>query len=253
MGLNIAVAGKGGTGKTTTCALLIRRLIDLKKRSILALDADSNSNLNELLGVDVERTIGQIREDFKKLGAKLPSGMYKDQMVEMDIHQSLIEGSGFDLMVMGRGEGPGCYCAANTLFKRYMDQIQSHYEFVVMDNEAGMEHLSRRTTSEVDYLLIMTDPSPRGVMTAARIRDLALEMKLNAGDIWLVISRLDKDPDPRLVELIKDNDFDTYRTIYKDQQLYELELEGKNIFDLENGSISLKQAGNILKDMGISG
>jgi len=251
MGINIAVAGKGGTGKTTTCALIIRVLKELDKGTVLALDADSNSNLNELLGVEVSKTIGNIREDFKKEGANLPSGMYKDQMVEMNIHQSLIEGEGFDLLAMGRGEGPGCYCAANTLFKKYIDQIQSHYGFVVMDNEAGMEHLSRRTTSDVDFLLIISDPSPRGVMTAARIRDLSKDLNINAKIIKLIVCKVQGTIDERLSDYIRDRGFESFETIDLDQKLYELELAGKNIFDLEKEAKSLKKVNKILKNMDI--
>jgi CO dehydrogenase maturation factor len=179
MGINIAVAGKGGTGKTTISSLIIRALLDKKSGSVLALDADPNSNLNELLGIKVSRTIGGIVEDFKKEGASLSSStMYKDQMVEMNIHQSIIEGKGFDLVVMGRGEGPGCYCAANNLFKKYIDMLQDNYDYVVMDNEAGMEHLSRKTTHNIDYLLIISDPSPRSILTAARLRDLSRELSI---------------------------------------------------------------------------
>lgn len=152
--INIAVAGKGGTGKTTVSALMIRILIESQKGTVLALDADPNSNLNEMLGVKVTKTVGELVENFKKDGAALPKGMYKDQMVEMNLHQSVIEGKGFDLLVMGRGEGPGCYCAANNLFKRYIDMLQKNYSYVVMDNEAGMEHISRKTTTNVNFLFL---------------------------------------------------------------------------------------------------
>ncbi|MBM3705400.1 MAG: DUF87 domain-containing protein, partial [Actinobacteria bacterium] len=139
MSIKIAVAGKGGTGKTTISALIIRSLIDSKKGSVLALDADPNSNLNDLLGAKIADTVGKLVEEFKKDGAKISSGIYKDQMVEMNLHRSVVEGNGFDLLVMGRGEGPGCYCAANNLFKKYIEVLQDNYDFVVMDNEAGME------------------------------------------------------------------------------------------------------------------
>ncbi|GAG62960.1 unnamed protein product [marine sediment metagenome] len=169
MNVKIALAGKGGTGKTTIGSLIIRSLIEGKKGSILALDADPNSNLNEFLGVNVSNTIGMIREDFKKNAPRLTGGIYKDQLVEMNVHQTLVEGKGFDLLVMGRGEGPGCYCYANNLFKKYIDILQDNYDYIVMDNEAGMEHLSRKTTSNVNYLLIISGPSPKGILTIFNI------------------------------------------------------------------------------------
>jgi len=191
MGINIAVAGKGGTGKTTTCALIIRVLKELDKGTVLALDADSNSNLNELLGVEVSKTIGNIREDFKKEGANLPSGMYKDQMVEMNIHR------------------------------------------------------------DVDFLLIISDPSPRGVMTAARIRDLSKDLNINAKIIKLIVCKVQGTIDERLSDYIRDRGFESFETIDLDQKLYELELAGKNIFDLEKEAKSLKKVNKILKNMDI--
>jgi CO dehydrogenase maturation factor len=216
MSIKIAIAGKGGTGKTTISSLIIRNLIAKKNGSVLALDADPNSNLNELLGIDITSTVGQMVESFKKDGAKLSSGLYKDQMVEMNIHKSVIEGNGFDLLVMGRGEGPGCYCAANNLFKKYIDMLQESYKYIVMDNEAGMEHLSRKTTNNVDILLIVSDPSPRGILTAARLRDLAKELSINAKKAYLVLNRVDSLIDARLLENIKKYDLEMIASINSD-------------------------------------
>src|SRR5665811_434409 len=227
MGINIAVAGKGGTGKTTISALLVRNLIKKKNGSVLALDADPNSNLNELLGVKISNTVGQLVENFKKDGAIISSGIYKDQMVEMNIHQSIIEGNGFDLLAMGRGEGPGCYCAANNLFKKYIDMLQESYKYVVMDNEAGMEHLSRKTTNDVDYLMIVSDPSPRGILTAARLRDLAKELSIKAKQAYLVLNRVDGPIDERLLEIIKKYDLEMIASINSDFDLTETELAGR--------------------------
>jgi CO dehydrogenase maturation factor len=252
MGTNIAVAGKGGTGKTTISSLIIRALLDKKSGSVLALDADPNSNLNELLGIKVSRTIGEIVEDFKKEGASLSSStMYKDQMVEMNIHQSIIEGKGFDLLVMGRGEGPGCYCAANNLFKKYIDMLQDNYDYVVMDNEAGMEHLSRKTTHNIDYLLIISDPSPRSILTAARLRDLSRELSINAREIFLILNRVVGEVDPRLLDIINDNEFEILGAIDTDDNLPEIELEGKTIFDLTAESSSLEKVNEILSKIDI--
>ena len=168
----IAFAGKGGTGKTTIAALTIRYLIEKKHKAILAVDADSNSCLNEALGVDVHATIGKLREESLatvRSGAARPGGMSMEQLFDYQVQQSVIEAKGFDLMVMGRPEGPGCYCAANNIIRKYTDKLSEKYPYVVIDNEAGMEHLSRRTTHKVDLLLIISDPTQKGMQTAKRI------------------------------------------------------------------------------------
>jgi len=246
MSIKIAIAGKGGTGKTTISSLIIRNLIAKKNGSVLALDADPNSNLNELLGIEITSTVGQMVESFKKDGAKLSSGLYKDQMVEMNIHKSVIEGNGFDLLVMGRGEGPGCYCAANNLFKKYIDMLQESYKYIVMDNEAGMEHLSRKTTNDVDYLLIVSDPSPRGILTASRLRDLAKELSIRAKQAYLVLNRVDGPIDERLLEIIKKYDLEMIASINSDFDLTETELAGRNIFDLNPKSSALLQVNSLI-------
>lgn len=251
MSKKIAIAGKGGVGKTTTSGLIIRALIDAGKNTVLALDADPNSNLNEVLGVDVEETIGKIREDFKVNAPRLEVGIYKDKMIEMNVHQALVEGKGFDLLVMGRGEGPGCYCAANNLFKSYIDALQGNYDWVVMDNEAGMEHLSRRTTSDVDYLFIISDPSPRGILTAARIKDLAGEINISAGEISLIVGRVNGKLDPRLEQNIRDKGLDLLGTISIDDNIYEMDLEGGSVFDLPKYSPALEQVREMLKMAGV--
>ncbi len=249
MNMKIALAGKGGTGKTTTASLIIRSLIGKNKGSVLALDADPNSNLNELLGVSVSNTIGMIREDFKKKAPRMTGGVYKDQMVEMNIHQSLVEGKGFDLLVMGRGEGPGCYCYANNLFKKYIDVLQDNYNYIVMDNEAGMEHLSRRTTSNVNYLIITSDPSPKGILTASRIRDLAQELDTDVGKIFLVVCRVDEKLDDRIKKYIEEKNLDLLGIINIDNNIYEMDIDGRSIFDIPEESLSLKQAETIIEKL----
>ena len=249
--INIAVAGKGGTGKTTVSALMIRILIENKKGSVLALDADPNSNLNEMLGVKVTGTVGELVENFKKDGAALPKGMYKDQMVEMNLHQSVIESRGFDLLIMGRGEGPGCYCAANNLFRRYIDMLQKNYSYVVMDNEAGMEHISRKTTNNVNFLFLISDPSMRGILTAARLRDLAKELKINAEKVFLIVNRINGNLDLKLKEYILEQKFEILGLINSDEAISDIELSGKSIFDLPDNSISLNQVKEIIKKLSL--
>lgn len=251
MSKRIAIAGKGGVGKTTTSGLIIRALIDAGKGTVLALDADPNSNLNEVLGVEISSTIGKIREDLKKDAPKMTGGIFKDKMVEMNIHQALVEGSSFDLLVMGRGEGPGCYCAANNLFKSYIDRLQGNYGWVVMDNEAGMEHLSRRTTNNVDYLLIVSDPSPRGILTAARIRDLAAEIDISAAQVYLIVCRANGKLDGRLEDSIKGKGLDLLGVINTDDSIYDMDLEGSSVFDLPGDSSSFKKVREMLVKVGI--
>src|SRR5680860_369650 len=246
--INIAVAGKGGTGKTTVSALMIRVLIEIQKGTVLALDADPNSNLNEMLGVKVTKTVGELVENFKKDGAALPKGMYKDQMVEMNLHQSVIEGKGFDLLAMGRGEGQGCYCAANNLFKRYIDMLQNNYKYVVMDNEAGMEHISRKTTTNVNFLFLVSDPSLRGILTDARLRDLAKELKINAEKVFLIVNRINGNLDLKLKEYISAQNFEILGLINSDDALTDIELSGKSVFDLSSKSIALNQVKEIIKN-----
>jgi CO dehydrogenase maturation factor len=251
MNIKIALAGKGGTGKTTTGGLIIRSLTEKNKGTVLALDADPNSNLNEILGVRVTNTVGMIREDFKKQAPRLTGGIYKDQLVEMNVHQSLVESKGFDLLAMGRGEGPGCYCYANNLFKKYIDILQDNYSYIVMDNEAGMEHLSRRTTSNVNFLLIISNPSPKGILTASRIKELSEEMGIKAGKIFLIINRVSGEIDSRLKDYIKEKNLDLLGVIGEDKNIYEMDINGKTVFDLPDGSPALKKVNNLMKKIGI--
>lgn len=191
----IALAGKGGTGKTTISALLIKYLIAKKLTPVLAVDADSNANLNELLDLDVGITIGKIRKDLK---SELPAHITRDQYMEMMVHQALVEASGYDLLVMGQPDGPGCYCAANQHLAITMDHLAANYKYILVDNEAGMEHLSRMNLRKIDYLLVLSDPSARGILTARRISELTSPLGLEIGKKCLIVNRA---PDPMPEEL----------------------------------------------------
>ncbi len=188
MTMTIAMAGKGGTGKTTIAGLLIRYLLKKGIKPILAVDADANANLNEVLGLEVETTIGEAREGIKD---EVPTGMTRDVYMEYKVEQALIESQGYDLIVMGRPEGPGCYCHANTLLSGYMERLCQNYRVVVMDNEAGMEHISRLVARAADVLLIVSDATQRGILAAKRIRDLARELKLDIKKDYVIINRVD--------------------------------------------------------------
>jgi len=193
----IALAGKGGTGKTTIAALLIRYLIEERSGSILAIDADPSSNLNLVLGMEVEQTVGDIREGMLDLvqssgalAGSMPGGMSKQEYLDYQIQMALVEDERVDLLAMGRPEGPGCYCAANQMLRIILDRIAANYDYVVMDNEAGMEHLSRRTTRNVDYLLLVTDPTQRGLIAAQRMREMVPELDIGVSRVYLVVNRL---------------------------------------------------------------
>ncbi len=180
------MAGKGGTGKTTTSALLTKYLLKKKETPFLLVDADANANLNELLGLDVEITLGQIRKELK---GEMPPNITRDQFMEMKIHQALIEETGFDLLVMGQPDGPGCYCAANQHLAMTMDKLAANYKYIIVDNEAGMEHLSRMNMRAIDYLLVTSDPSARGILTAKRISDITKPLGLEIKEQYLLVNR----------------------------------------------------------------
>ncbi len=187
----IAVAGKGGTGKTTVLALLTGYLLKKGKRPILAVDADADANLADALGLSGDRslsTIGKAREDFFQTKGEVPSGMPKDAYFELKLNEVLIESRDIDLLIMGRPEGVGCYCFINNILRKYLETLGKNYPYVVIDNEAGLEHLSRRTTNDVDCLLIVSDYSLNGLRAAARIRNLAQDLKLNVKRFYLIIN-----------------------------------------------------------------
>jgi CO dehydrogenase maturation factor len=241
----IAVAGKGGVGKTTLCGMLVRYLVEeAKEGPVLAVDADSNSNLNELLDVEITGTIGDARELMKK---DVPAGMTKDVWFEMKVHEALIEGKGFDLLVMGRPEGPGCYCAANSLAKESIDQLKKNYAYVVVDNEAGMEHISRLVTQDVDQLFVVSDATPRSVLTAKRVVELVRELNLNIGKVGIIINRLKDEKGKVLIDMAEMNGAELAGTIRIDTVLAEDDIEGRSIFSLDQESGALADAYQIFR------
>ena len=187
----IAVAGKGGVGKTTTCGMLIDYLCKQKKGPVLVVDADANSNLNEVLGVEVETSLGQIREEMAQAELKgtIPAGMTKADYAEFKFNSALIEEDDFDMLVMGRTQGKGCYCYVNGVLKSQVDKYAKNYSYIVMDNEAGLEHVARGTLPHVDLMLLISDCSRRGVQAVARIAEMVGEMDLKPGKMGLIINR----------------------------------------------------------------
>ncbi|MCI8439832.1 MAG: AAA family ATPase [Oscillospiraceae bacterium] len=193
MAQTIALAGKGGVGKTTICGMLIEYLCEKKNGPVLAVDADANANLNEVLGVEVESTLGDIREDIAQaeLAAKspIPNGMTKADYAEMRFGEALTEADDYDLLVMGRTQGKGCYCFVNGLLTSQVAKYAKNYRYIVVDNEAGLEHLSRGVLPQVDTILLVSDCSRRGVQAAGRLAEMIVDLKLGAKEVGLIVNR----------------------------------------------------------------
>ena len=251
MGFTIAVAGKGGTGKTSLCGLTIRYLTEKRLGAILAVDADANANLNDVLGVKVHATVGKLREtslEAIKSTAPRPGGMSMEQLFDYQIQQALIEAKGFDLLVMGRPEGSGCYCAANNIIRKYMDKLADTYPFTVMDNEAGLEHLSRRTTQDTDLLMIISDSSVRGIMTAGRIGELVKELKLNIKRSVLIVNRVHDgtSEDESLLNAIEQQSVEFAGFVPADELIFEYDLNAKPLIQLPPDSKALASFYSVL-------
>jgi CO dehydrogenase maturation factor len=231
----VAITGKGGVGKTTIAALLISRLIKRGCRPVLAVDADPNTCLDTALGVTVEKTVGGVREEAREIAGKgMAAGISKQELLEMKIAECLVEAEDFDLIAMGRPEGPGCYCYANNVLKSVLAEISSHYPYVVLDNEAGLENLSRRIIQKADILIIAADPSLRGLDTVRRLHALAQEMEMKYDQLAIIVNRLRNDSlPPQVNELKKQINADFVVGLPDDDQLAALSEQGKSLLSLE--------------------
>jgi CO dehydrogenase maturation factor len=239
MSYSIALAGKGGTGKTTVAGMLVKYLVQKGRTPVLAVDADANANLNEVLGLTVRETLGEAREEMKK---GVAAGMTKDVFMQMKIQEAVVEAEGFDLIVMGRPEGAGCYCAANSLLTQYLDKLIDNYASIVIDNEAGMEHLSRMTTNNMDALLIISDPTKRGLQAASRILELTHELKLNINRHFLLVNQAKDSQEGAIQSSIKGFNMDLSGIIPDDPKVRELDLQGVPTIRLDEGSAALRAA-----------
>ena len=244
MSFLIAMAGKGGTGKTTVAAMLLRYLVEHGKSPVLAVDADANANLNEVLGLNLEHTVGEAREEMKKEGGGMV-GMTKDQLIEMRINQCLVEADGFDLISMGQSEGPGCYCAANNLVAHYMEVLSKNYPYILMDNEAGMEHISRLTTKNVDLLVLVSDPSWRGIQACRRLKDLANQLNIVTGRVVLLVNRVANGLSDRTKEEIASQGMDLAGLIPQDALVADYDSQGHPTYTLPGDSAALQAVQDI--------
>jgi len=234
--INIAVAGKGGTGKTSITSLVIRYLLKNNLGTILAVDADPNSNLAESLGLEVRQTVGRILNEFQGEKLKIPAGTTKEAYLEYQLNAAITESKNIDLITMGRGEGPECYCYPNVVIRKLIDDWAKNYAFVVMDNEAGMEHLSRRTTQNIDEILLVSDHTIKGLRAIARIRELIKELKLMVKRESVIINMAPSEIDPLLSEEMERLGITPAALIPADEEIKKHDLAQKPLLQLPDNS-----------------
>ncbi len=235
----VAVAGKGGTGKTTVAGLLIRYLQQNSQTPILAVDADPDSNLPEALGMTGEKTVGTIgrtREDFFVNRGQVPAGMPKEAYLELKLSQVLVEAKDIDLMVMGRPEGAGCYCYINNVLRKHLEILGKNYPYVIIDNEAGLEHLSRRTAQDIDFLVIVSDYSLNGLRASVRIKKLSDEMKLNVKAHCLIINCAPESVSPRFLEEVDKTGLPLLGFMPEDKTVPQYDIERKPLISMPDDS-----------------
>ena len=256
MGHVIAVAGKGGVGKTTLCGLLIQYLCESGKKPVLAVDADANSNLNEVLGVEIGPTLGELREEIERAGSdpkyEIPKGITKSDWLEMRMMDAVTEGDDFDLMVMGRSQGQGCYCFVNGLVQTQIQKLQSHYPYIVVDNEAGMEHVSRGILPNMEKVLLVSDCSRRGVQAAGRIAELMREMNFHPDTVGLIINRAPHgELDQGTRAEIEKQGLTLLGVVPQDDTVYRFDCDGRPMVELPADSPVRRALGEIIAKLGI--
>ncbi|MCK5310710.1 MAG: AAA family ATPase [Desulfobacteraceae bacterium] len=243
----VALAGKGGVGKTTVSSLIIRQFAKNSISPVLAVDADPNSNLGETLGLEVAKTVGDIREGYMKDPQQVPSGMDKINYLEMMMNQGLIEEKDFDLLVMGRQEGQGCYCMVNNILNRFIEELEKSYKYILVDNEAGMEHLSRRTSGRVDMLIMVTDYALRGLRAVKRIKEMLPDLKLDVKEIGLVVNRAPEELNKKFLEEVEEIGVPIICTLPEDNTLLDFDMERKSFMDLPDDCASVQKLDELMQ------
>ncbi|MGI6679766.1 MAG: AAA family ATPase [Dehalobacterium sp.] len=249
MSTHIAVVGKGGTGKTTFSALAIRYLVEKNRGTVLAVDADPNANLDEALGMEVTTTISELIEQTKDPKA-MPTGMTKETFIEYKLQESLIESRKVDLLAMGGPQGPGCYCYPNDLLRKYMERLEKNYDYMMTDNEAGMEHISRGILQDVDQLFLISDASVRGIRTAGRLGDLIEKLKSKVAKMHLIVTKGTPEIMEELKPAIEETGLDMIGWIPYDENVLQFDAAGKPLYDLPVDSPAVKAVYEILEKAG---
>ncbi len=244
----IAVAGKGGTGKTTFTAILLRELVKAKK-AILAVDADPNANLNEALGLEIDSTISEAVDSVK--ANEIPAGMTKEGFIEWKLSQSLIETQYVDLLVLGVPHGSGCYCYPNDLLRRHMDNLRGNYDYVVTDNEAGLEHLSRQVVQDIEHFFVISDASARGIRSAGRVKQIVSGLKTKVNNIYLIVTKAMETGIDDLMDEIKATGLELIGVIPYDPMVAEFDLKSKPLFDLPDDSKAVQAVQEIIQKTGM--
>ena len=250
----IAVAGKGGVGKTTTCGMIIDYLCKKRQGPVLVVDADANSNLNEVLGVEVETSLGQIREEMAQaeLKGSIPKGMTKADYAEFKFNSALIEDDDFDMLVMGRTQGKGCYCYVNGVLKSQVDKYAKNYRYIVMDNEAGLEHVARGTLPHVDTMLLISDCSRRGIQAAARVAEMVGEMNLNPGQMGLIVNRAPSgELDDGIKAEIEKHGLKLFGVLPHDEAVYRCDCDGEPSAKLPDNDPMKAALKGIMQNIGL--
>ncbi|UGV41338.1 AAA family ATPase [Methanococcoides orientis] len=246
----IAITGKGGTGKTATTSLLIRHLTRTDKL-VLAIDADPDTNLPETLGCETIKTVGDMKQFMQDERDNFPPDINKESIFESKIYEILEEMPKYDLIVMGRPEGSGCYCYVNNLLRGIMDKVVKNYDVVILDTEAGLEHFSRKIIRDVDDLIVVTDGSRRGLRTAERIRELTEELETNIKNIYVVANKVTDANKEEIKKTAKDLDLELIGTVPMDSMIAERDLKGLPLFDLPDESVAVQEVGRIAEKLGL--
>lgn len=252
MGKVIAITGKGGTGKTAVTAMLIRHLTNSgKKCRILAIDADPDANLADALGAKVEKTVGDMREFMQDSRFTSSPDTDKQALFEAKIFEILLEEDGYDLLVMGKPEGSGCYCYVNNLLRAIMDKTAKDYDLIVIDSPAGLEHFSRKIFPDLDDLIVVTDESRRGLTTGERIRDIAREMGLKYKDLYVVVNKITTGRRDKVIENATSLGLTVIGTIPYDESLAKFDLVGDPLTGLPDDSPAVKEMANVVGKLGL--